>query len=432
MKTVAFVPAKGNSERITNKNLRIFNGEPLFIFTLRKLLKCKSIDEVYIDSDCDNILELGVQIGAIPLKRSKALSSNKTDGNSLFYNEINQVEADIYIQHLCTSPFVYDSTIENAIKLLKSTHEYDSVVLGRSEKMYPWSNGEPAYCTNPIPNSVDLPETNSEAMSFYAVKSNIAHETKGRIGNSPLMLFADPVEAIDINTEKDLELATLVANGYLAEEEKKLRLIGKYLTSPILSDIFDELNLRQVLPPKYNANFSGAKLFGRARTLHIREANSDDDTDSIYDALNHYKSVVSNDVLVVKNDLPELAYFGELNTSLAIRSGAIGAIISGVTRDSKETSHLQFPVFSKGNYCVDIKGKGAVESINKKIVMDGITVMPSDLIFADSDGIIAIPRNYETQVIKSAIERLTSEKGILTDVCKDVNVDSLVERHGFF
>ena len=58
--------------------------------------------------------------------------------------------------------------------------------------------------------------------------------------------------------------------------------------------------------------------------------------------------------------------------------------------------------------------------------------MPSDLIFADSDGILAIPRNHETQVIKLAIDRLTSEKGILTDVCKDVNVDSLVERHGFF
>ena len=106
MKIVCFVPAKGSSERIKNKNLRSFNGEPLFLFTLRKLLRCEIIDEVYIDSDSDEILKLGQNAGAIPLKRDPSLANNKTDGNSLFYNQIKQVEADIYVQHLCTSPLL--------------------------------------------------------------------------------------------------------------------------------------------------------------------------------------------------------------------------------------------------------------------------------------------------------------------------------------
>ena len=342
MKIVAFVPAKGSSERIKNKNLRSFNGEPLFMFTLRKLLRCKLIDEVYIDSDSDEILKLGQNTGALPLKRDASLSNNKTDGNKLFYNEIKQVQADIYIQHLCTSPFVKESTIERAIHQLVESDKYDSFFLSKKEKIYQWIDGKPKYDLENIPNSIDIDDTISEAMSLYAVKADSAKKYKRRIGNNPMQIFASPIELIDINNEEDLELAKAVAAGILSKEEKSLKLLGKYFTSSLLSDILDDLGTQSVLPNFYKSNFSGAKLFGRARTLHIRKSNKLDPKNSIYDALNHYKEVVSNDIIVVRNDLPGYAYFGGLNTSLALRSGAIGAIIGGVTRDTKETEKAQF------------------------------------------------------------------------------------------
>lgn len=432
MKIVCFVPAKGSSERIKNKNLRSFNGEPLFLFTLRKLLRCKIIDEVYIDSDADEILKLGQNAGAIPLKRASSLANNKTDGNSLFYNQIKQVEADIYVQHLCTSPFVKEETIEKAIRLLIKSPENDSLFLCKKEKIYQWNNGKPNYDINRIPNSIDLDETISEAMSLYAVKSNSAKKYKRRIGDSPIQVFASPIELIDINNEADLELAKVVAAGILSKEEKNLKLLGKYLTSSLLSDILDEFDVQSVLPNCYESNFSGAKLFGRARTLHIRKSKKSDSENSIYEALDHYKEVVSNDIIVVRNDLPNFAYFGELNTTLALRSGASGALIGGVTRDSKETAKAHFPVFSKGSYCVDIKGRGAIESMNKSIKLDGIEINPSDLVFADVDGIVIIPRKIETEVIKAAIHKLKTEKNIIGDIFNEIDVNQLVKKHGFF
>ena len=432
MKVVAFLPVKGTSSRVQNKNMRIFNGEPLFVFTLRKLLKCKFIDEVYLDSENEDILEIGRRLGAKLLPRDPALADNRTDGHQLFYNEVKQVEADIYIQHLCTSPFVKEETIVKAITIIKEDKATDTVVLGKEEKYYHWNDGKPGYDINHIPNSVDLPSEFTEAMALYVMRGDVARRTKRRIGDHPRMIVGDPTELIDINIEEDLKLATLVGAGILAEEEKRLKVIGRFLSSPVLSDIFDEFGIKGVLAPEYKCNFPGARMFGRARTLHIRAATSEDPPDCIYNALQSYKQVVSNDLIVVKNDLPHLAYFGELNMSLSIRSGAVGAIIAGVTRDTRATAEAGFPVFAKGSYCKDIKGKGAVQSMNQPLEIDGVTIEPSELIFADQDGIVVIPRAREVEVMKRAIEVMTAERNIVVDVCKDFDVEGLVEKYGFF
>jgi regulator of RNase E activity RraA/CMP-N-acetylneuraminic acid synthetase len=432
MKVVAFVPAKGSSSRVPNKNTRIFNGEPFFLFTVRKLLKCDFIDAVYVDSEDEAILDRAVQAGAKPMRRDPALASNKTDGHELFFNEVRQVEADIYLQHLCTSPFVREDTILRAVTTLKEHAEFDSVVLGAKDKRYRWGNNRPLYDLKRIPNSVDLPDDIAEAMALYVVRRDAALATRRRIGDAPCMIFGDPMELIDVNTEEDLALAKVIGAGVLAEEEKRLRVIGRFLSSPLLSDIADELGVRCVLAPEYAPNIAGAKIFGRARTLHIREAAENDPPNSIYEALKSYAQVVSNDVIVVRNERPDLAYFGDLNMSLAIRSGAVGAIIGGVTRDTRATANSAFPVYAKGRYCRDIKGKGAVQSINQVIELDGVEIHPSDLIFADEDGIVVIPRSHEGRMLRLALEKMSSEKSIVADVCKDVRVESLVEKYGFF
>lgn len=129
MKVVAFLPAKETSERIKNKNVTVLDGKPLFLHTLEKLMECDFIDEVYLDTESDDIYEMAKYTGCIYLKRAVELASNKTDGHSLFYNEAVKVDADIYVQILGTSPFIKKDTIKRAINVLKETSEFDSVVL---------------------------------------------------------------------------------------------------------------------------------------------------------------------------------------------------------------------------------------------------------------------------------------------------------------
>lgn len=431
-RVVAFLPVKRASNRVLNKNLRSFSGEPFFLFTLRKLLACPDIDEVFVDSECPEILELGRVAGATPLLRDPQLASNATDGHALFWNEVQQVEADIYVQSLCTSPFVRSDTISSAINRLCEDLSIDSVVLGQSQYLYTWDGGRPAYGIETIPNSVDLPLINCEGMSLYVVRRDAAMQLRRRIGDAPAMIYGHPLEMIDVDTEQDFELAESIAAGLRAVEGRRLRFLSLFLNSAVLSDVMDELGLQGVLGGQYAPNFTNAKVFGRARPLSIRRCEEGESELGIYEALKSYRDVTSHDVIVVQTDLPEYAYFGELNMSLAVRCGALGAVIGGATRDSTQTANADFPVFSKGSTCCDVKGRGVVRGMNMPVELDGVKVHPSDLIFADRDGVVVIPSAIEQKVLSRALEVLMNERNIMGDVCGDLDVQDLVDRHGYF
>lgn len=430
MKVVAFLPAKGNSSRIESKNLKLLDGKPLFLHTLEKLMECEFIDEVYLDTESDEVIDLASETNCKILKRDPNLASNKTDGNKLFLNEVNFVEADIYIQILGTSPFIEKETIRNGIETIKS-NEFDSAVLIRKERLYTWNDKGPKYNIENIPNSVDLGDTIIETMGLYIVRREVALSTQRRIGNIPYLLEASPLEAIDVNWPEDFELASLIAAGKREKERKLLDNIKSHLTSAILSDIMDDFGLNGVIQG-YKLNIPERKIFGKAKTLKLRALEDGEDFRGIYNALYSYNTIIPNDIIIVENEISEFAYFGELNANLAIRSGASAAIIGGVTRDTAEVKKLGFPVFSKGSNCKDVRKRATMESYNKTIEVEGIKVSPNDLIFGDNDGIIIIPKKFEQKILQRAFEVIKTESNILVDIANGVDVDKLTKEHGFF
>lgn len=161
---VAIVPAKGASERIQNKNLAILDGEHLFKRKLIQLLECPLIDEVCLDTEDDAIAALAADLPVRRLTRPAALASNATDGHDLFAWECAQVAADIYVQAICTAPFVTADTVDRALEALLAVPEKDSCVAVYETKQYEWRDGVPVYGRGRVPNSVDLPQTIVEAM----------------------------------------------------------------------------------------------------------------------------------------------------------------------------------------------------------------------------------------------------------------------------
>lgn len=432
MRVAGFLPAKGSSDRIQNKNTMLLDGEPLFLRSLKKLMSCPCIDEVYLDSESPAIIDLASEVRCRTIKRDPALASNKTDGNLLFYNEIQHTDADICVQLLCTSPFIKPETIEYAINVLKTDPEYDSVVAIRKEKQYRWKDNRPSYDIDHIPNSIDLEDNIIETMGLYVMRRSAALNLKRRIGDRTFLLEVDSLESIDVNWPQDFELANLIAIGLREQERRLFDNLKLLLSSALLSDILDDMSLTGVLSSKFQLNIPDQKVFGRAKTLQIDLCADDDDYKKIYDSLHLYDHVVSNDIIVVANNIPDFAFFGELNANLAIRSGAGGAIIDGVTRDTRETADIGFPVFSKGNYCKDTRKRGIVTSRNKTVVIDGVSIHKDDLVFGDKDGIIVIPKKHEKSIIENALKKMEQERSILIDVARGVSTSSLIEKYGLF
>lgn len=431
MKIVAFLPAKGESERIESKNLKLLNGKPLFLYTLEKLMDCDFLDEVYLDTDSEEIIQLASETGCKIMRRDPQFATNKTDGHQLFMNEVNHTEADIYVQILCTSPFIEKETIKRGIDVLKNDSSYDSVVMIKKDKQYTWDQNGPLYNKDHIPNSKDLPDTIIETMGLYIVRREAAQRYQKRYGEKAFLIEASPLEAVDVNYPDEFDLANIITAGIHQKEVQYLRNIKNHLSSSLLSDIMDDLSLNGVISD-LNLSLEGKKIIGRAKTLKLRTLKPGEDYRGIYDALDSYKTIVDNDIIVVENESSENAYFGELNANLAIRSGAAGAIIGGVTRDSREVKALDFPVFSKGYNCQDVRKRATVESMNKTIQVSGIVVRPGDLIFGDSDGVVVIPRAHEAEVLKRAADSVKKEKAVLTSIFEKTEAMDIYTKVGEF
>lgn len=438
MKVYAFVPAKGTSERVENKNMRFLDGERLYVRALKKLLQCKNIDKVFLDTESQQMYDLVDYLPIEFMKRDVNLANNKTDGHKMFLNEVNSFpDADIYVQLLCTSPFIEPETIDSAIEALKNSKDYDSAILMKRDKFYLWENNKPLYDINHIPNSKDLPFTEIESMGLYICKKETAQRLQRRYGDNPLMIYGKAHESVDVNTPEDLTFAETFATGLRRQENQNLNLIKHFLSSPALSDLLDDMLVATgekcgAVINGWKCNIKNAKLLGRANTLKLRQLKDNEDFHGIYDALSSYDGIAENDIIVVENECRDYAYFGDLNARLAIRAGAAGVIVDGVTRDKRQTELLGLPVFARGYNAADVRRRATTEYINKPIKIGGHTINPGDLIFMDENAMVVIYKKYEKEILSEVLNTLKNEKNIISDIFEKKNVFQITKERGAF
>lgn len=438
MKVYAFVPAKGNSERIKNKNMRILAGERLYLKALKILLACNEIDKVFLDTEMEEMYNLVDYLPIEFMKRNPELASNKTDGHQMFMNEVNSYpDADIYVQLLCTSPFIKPETIDSAIRKLKEDKSYDSAILMKKDKYYFWKDNKPVYNINHIPNSKDLPDTITESMGLYISTKESALKTQRRYGENPYLIYGSLEELIDVNNPEDLEFAETYAKGKKTEEKTQLELIKHIASSPVLSDILDDLYDKTKLSygaviNNFKCNLENVKLLGRANTLKLRKLKEDEDFKGIYKALDSYAEISENDIIVVENELKDYAYFGDLNARLAIRAGASGAIIDGATRDLRKTQNINFPVFARNYNAADVRNRATVDYINKPIKINDITIKPRDLIFVDECSMVVIYQNTEKEVINRILDIIQKETNISNDIFSNIDIKTILKERKEF
>ena len=438
MKVYAFVPAKGTSERIENKNMRFLDGERLYIRALKTLLECKEIDHVFLDTESEEMYRLADYLPIKFMKRDPALATNKTDGHQMFMNEVvTNPDADIYVQMLCTAPFIKPETIDGMIRSLKENPKYDSAILMKKDKFYLWNDNCPEYDINHVPNSEDLPETLIESMGLYVHCKESALRTNRRYGDNPLLVFGELEELIDVNTPEDLEFAEVYASGKRTQENRRLGLLKHFISSTGLSDLLDDMKLERgcscgAVINGFVCNMQDVKLFGRANTLRLRKMAPDDDFIGIYDALDSYAGIANGEIICVENEADKFAYFGDLNARLAIRAGSVGCIVNGATRDWKNTSLLGFPVFSRGYNAADVRRRAVLDYINKPIKFGDAVINPGDLIFVDECAMVVIYKEFEKDILEKILNTTINESNIIADICNYKSPQDIKNTRGAF
>ena len=158
-----------------------------------------------------------------------------------------------------------------------------------------------------------------------------------------------------------------------------------------------------LMKPYMRPIYASAKVAGPAVTVSCQAG----DNLMIHAAVEICKP---GDVLVVTTTSDSTdGMFGELLATSLGAHGVLGLIIDAGVRDVSELTAMDFPVWAKAIHAQGTV-KSSAGSVNIPVVCAGAAVEPGDVIVADQDGVVVVPRETAAEAAKASQARISKEE----------------------
>lgn len=145
MSMIAIIPARGGSKGIKRKNLVDINGLPLVAYAILAAISARSIGDVYVSSEDNEILDVAELYGARPLKRPTALAEDHISTEAVIAHAFNKLKVKTMCVIQPTSPMLLGSDIDagiesfvtNKLSCLFSAYAANDQLIWDEDGMYP-------------------------------------------------------------------------------------------------------------------------------------------------------------------------------------------------------------------------------------------------------------------------------------------------------
>jgi 4-hydroxy-4-methyl-2-oxoglutarate aldolase len=142
--------------------------------------------------------------------------------------------------------------------------------------------------------------------------------------------------------------------------------------------------------------------------------------------------VAPGSVVAIDNGGRENAtVWGDILTEIAHRRGIAGTVIDGACRDTALCLELGYPVFSKSYSMRTGKDRVQLDATNTIVNIGDARVAPGDILRGDADGVVAIPRQHEAEVLATAEGIATAEEAIRKSVRGGKRLDEARKEFGY-
>jgi 4-hydroxy-4-methyl-2-oxoglutarate aldolase len=207
---------------------------------------------------------------------------------------------------------------------------------------------------------------------------------------------------------------------YTAEENRKLLEMYKWLRVADVSDGMDVVGLKDIglVDPEIHAlwkdtqNFThrihGIAVTARYVPTNRREAKMDDKLIGRYYSTvtseAFMKALTPGSILVIDAmEDGESRSAGSTNIRDWQKAGMAGLVTSGGLGDTDEIIYHKVPVYFRRLARGIRPGRNELESVNRPVTIGGVLVRPGDVVVADGDGVVVVPREHAEEVAKAAL-----------------------------
>jgi CMP-N-acetylneuraminic acid synthetase len=215
-KITAVVPIRKGSQRVKDKNFKLFANSNLLKLKLEALKQIDIIDDIVVNTDSELAIEIAKECDVNWYLREPYYASSECTNTEHWTNLAETTESDYIIHSPCTAPLITIKTYYDFInRFMLIRDEHDSLNTVNFVKHYLWLDGKPLnYDLSDVPVTQNLPDIVYLTFGISMISKKNMVKFRSVVGKNPVFHEIDEIESIDIDTDLDFEFAEFLYNKY--------------------------------------------------------------------------------------------------------------------------------------------------------------------------------------------------------------------------